>query len=143
MLEVVQTIHEEKIVHCDLKPANFVLVKGSLKLIDFGIDTTNIQHEHQVGTLNYMSPESIEETQTANGRRLNMIYGWPPFYSITGAVPKLRAISDPNHIIDYPTESVPTVPASDKEGVRQIPDTEKSYPLKLSCEIPGWDPKIS
>jgi serine/threonine-protein kinase TTK/MPS1 len=78
MLEAVQTIHEKKIVHCDLKPANFVLVKGSLKLIDFGIakavanDTTNIQHEHQVGTLNYMSPESIEETQTANGKRLNV-----------------------------------------------------------------------
>lgn len=80
MLEAVQTIHEEKIVHSDLKPANFVLVKGSLKLIDFGIakaianDTTNIQREHQVGTLNYMSPESIEETQTANGRRLKVCF---------------------------------------------------------------------
>jgi serine/threonine-protein kinase TTK/MPS1 len=78
MLEAVQTIHEEKIVHSDLKPANFVLVKGSLKLIDFGIaktianNTTNIQRKHQVGTLNYMSPDSIEETQTANGRRLKV-----------------------------------------------------------------------
>ena len=47
-------IHEEKIVHSDLKPANFVLVRGQLKLIDFGIanaianDTTNIQRDHQV-----------------------------------------------------------------------------------------------
>lgn len=54
MLQAVQVIHEEKIVHSDLKPANFVLVKGSLKLIDFGIakaipnDTTNIQREQQV-----------------------------------------------------------------------------------------------
>ena len=54
MLEAVQVIHEEKIVHSDLKPANFVLVKGALKLIDFGIanaianDTTNIQRDHQV-----------------------------------------------------------------------------------------------
>ncbi|KAG8751737.1 hypothetical protein FRC11_009062, partial [Ceratobasidium sp. 423] len=45
-----QTIHEERIVHSDPKPVNFVLVKGSLKLIDFGIakaianDTMNIQH---------------------------------------------------------------------------------------------------
>lgn len=54
MLQAVHVIHEEKIVHSDLKPANFVLVKGQLKLIDFGIanaianDTTNIQRESQV-----------------------------------------------------------------------------------------------
>ena len=46
-------IHEN-IVHSDLKPANFVLVSGQLKLIDFGIanaianDATNIQRDHQV-----------------------------------------------------------------------------------------------
>lgn len=50
-------IHEEKIVHSDLKPANFVLVRGQVKLIDFGIanaianDTTNIQRDHQVRVL--------------------------------------------------------------------------------------------
>jgi serine/threonine protein kinase len=54
ILQAVNTIHEERIVHSDLKPANFLLVKGSLKLIDFGIakaimsDTTNIQRESQV-----------------------------------------------------------------------------------------------
>lgn len=57
ILEAVQVIHDEKIVHSDLKPANFVLVKGQLKLIDFGIakaianDTTNIQRDHQVSYL--------------------------------------------------------------------------------------------
>jgi serine/threonine-protein kinase TTK/MPS1 len=54
MLESVHTIHEERIVHGDLKPANFVFVQGTLKLIDFGIakaiqnDTTNIVRENQV-----------------------------------------------------------------------------------------------
>lgn len=57
MLQAVHIIHEEKIVHSDLKPANFVLVKGQLKLIDFGIanaianDTTNIQRDNQVHAL--------------------------------------------------------------------------------------------
>lgn len=57
MLEAVEVIHNEKIVHSDLKPANFVLVKGRLKLIDFGIanaianDTTNIQRDNQVEAL--------------------------------------------------------------------------------------------
>lgn len=59
MLEAVNVIHEEGIVHTDLKPANFVLVKGSLKLIDFGIakaipnDTTNIARDQQVRALRY------------------------------------------------------------------------------------------
>lgn len=30
-------IHESRIIHSDLKPANFLLVEGRLKLIDFGI----------------------------------------------------------------------------------------------------------
>ena len=37
MVEAVGTIHESKIVHSDLKPANFLFVEGALKLIDFGI----------------------------------------------------------------------------------------------------------
>jgi serine/threonine protein kinase len=54
MLRAVQAIHEEKIVHSDLKPANFLLVAGQLKLIDFGIakrmgdDTTNIHRDQAV-----------------------------------------------------------------------------------------------
>ena len=37
MLEAVQVIHREGIIHSDLKPANFLMVGGRLKLIDFGI----------------------------------------------------------------------------------------------------------
>lgn len=66
MLHSVRAIHEEKIVHSDLKPANFLNVSGDLKLIDFGIakaivseDTTKIIRDAQVGTPNYMSPEAL------------------------------------------------------------------------------------
>jgi serine/threonine protein kinase len=50
----VSGVHEQRIVHSDLKPANFLLVEGQLKLIDFGIakaisgDTTSIARESQV-----------------------------------------------------------------------------------------------
>ncbi|KAJ6337455.1 hypothetical protein OIU76_007183 [Salix suchowensis] len=77
ILQAVNTIHEERIVHSDLKPANFLLVKGSLKLIDFGIakaimsDTTNIQRDSQVGTLSYMSPEAFMCNESdANGNTI-------------------------------------------------------------------------
>lgn len=52
--QAVRGIHDMKIVHSDLKPANFMLVQGQLKLIDFGIaksimgDTTSINRESQV-----------------------------------------------------------------------------------------------
>ena len=39
MVEAVKTIHEARIVHSDLKPANFLFVEGTLKLIDFGSAT--------------------------------------------------------------------------------------------------------
>ena len=68
MLECVRAVHAHDIVHSDLKPANFLLVKGRLKLIDFGIanaiqdDTINVHREVHVGTPNYMSPEAVIDT---------------------------------------------------------------------------------
>lgn len=37
MVQCVHYIHEHGVIHLDLKPANFLMVKGRLKLIDFGI----------------------------------------------------------------------------------------------------------
>ncbi|KAL5982595.1 hypothetical protein ACLOJK_016669 [Asimina triloba] len=122
MLQAVNTIHEERIVHSDLKPANFLLVRGSLKLIDFGIakaimsDTTNIHRDTQVGTLNYMSPEAFlwnEEDPNGNtikcGRPSDiwslgcilyqMVYGRTPFAEYKTFWSKVKAITDKNHII--------------------------------------------
>ena len=45
MLQAVQVLQNEGIVHSDLKPPNFMLVAGHLKLIDFGIAKA-IQPEH-------------------------------------------------------------------------------------------------
>ena len=66
MLHAVSCIHKMGIIHKDLKPANFMLVAGRLKLIDFGIassvqtDKTSVMIDNQMGTFNYMSPESIQ-----------------------------------------------------------------------------------
>jgi hypothetical protein len=80
MLSAVHSIHDERIIHSDLKPANFLFVRGALKLIDFGIakaiqtdDTQNVYRESQVGTLNYMSPEAILVTGSENNGRRHRI----------------------------------------------------------------------
>lgn len=127
-----------KIVHSDLKPANFLLIKGVLKLIDFGIaktignDTTNIHRDTQIGTISYMSPEAILDTNGGiGGQRLmklgkasdvwscgcilyQMVYGRTPFSHLS-MIQKIRAISDSKVPIDFPAAvgSV-TVPESAK-----------------------------
>ncbi|XP_008322007.1 dual specificity protein kinase Ttk [Cynoglossus semilaevis] len=125
MLEAVHTIHKHGIVHSDLKPANFVIVNASLKLIDFGIanriqpDVTSIMKDSQVGTLNYMPPEAIKDTSSQPGKARSkispkgdvwslgcilyyMTYGKTPFQSITNQITKLHAIIDPTHLINFP-----------------------------------------
>lgn len=66
MVMAVNDIHQRGIVHADLKPVNFILVKNEIKLIDFGIadtvgpDVTSIIRDYQIGTINYMAPEALK-----------------------------------------------------------------------------------
>ncbi|XP_054135971.1 dual specificity protein kinase TTK [Melozone crissalis] len=127
MLEAVHTIHEYGIIHSDLKPANFLIVDGMLKLIDFGIanqmqpDVTSIIKDSQAGTMNYMPPEAIEDMSSygENGKPRSkispksdvwslgcilycMTYGRTPFQHITNHINKMHAIVDPSYEIGFP-----------------------------------------
>lgn len=143
MLECVQAVHDMEIVHSDLKPANFLLVQGRLKLIDFGIanaietdHTVNVHRDTHVGTPNYMSPESITDTNAsgagkdADGRPLKkdmkigkasdvwslgcilyqMAYGRPPFAHIASQYSRIMAITNPQHTIEIPPTGVGNAP---------------------------------
>lgn len=124
MLRCVKVVHDHGIVHSDLKPANFVFVKGILKIIDFGIanavpdHTVNIYRENQIGTPNYMAPEALvamnyaqddEKHQQQNRWKVGkpsdiwscgciiyqMIYGRPPYGGFQGQN-RLLAIMNPD-----------------------------------------------
>jgi serine/threonine-protein kinase TTK/MPS1 len=134
MLKCVASVHRHDVAHCDLKPANFLLVKGSLKLIDFGIanviqdDTINVHREHQVGTPNFMAPEALiyanvdTALHTGEGKVVKlgkpsdiwslwcilymMVYGKAPFAQCQGNLQKAMLITNPLHIITYPSTGV-------------------------------------
>uniref|UniRef100_A0A8C4QCJ2 Protein kinase domain-containing protein n=1 Tax=Eptatretus burgeri TaxID=7764 RepID=A0A8C4QCJ2_EPTBU len=124
MVEAVSTIHKQGVVHTDLKPANFLFVKGRLKLIDFGIansiqaDATSFFRDSRMGTLNFMAPETIEDYSDSSegiykvGPKSDvwalgcilflMTYGYTPFQKISKHFQKLHAIIDPSHEITFP-----------------------------------------
>ena len=125
MLQAVHAIHEARVIHGDLNPANFLCVRGALKLIDFGIakkhnaDTTNIARDSQVGTVNYMSPEAIkdmgacsEEGVLKQGRASDvwslgcilyqMVHGHTPFSHIRNLIQKMQAITNTSQPINFP-----------------------------------------
>ncbi|KAK9488105.1 kinase-like domain-containing protein [Lipomyces starkeyi] len=128
MLRCVEAVHRHGIVHSDLKPANFLFVKGVLKIIDFGIAnavpeyTTNVRRETQIGTPNYMAPEALMDVSqldpnTPAGKKCmkvgrpsdvwscgciiyQMIYGKPPYAAYNGTQ-RMLAIMNPNVQISY------------------------------------------
>lgn len=140
MLEAVQIVHKAHVVHGDLKPANFLFVKGTLKLIDFGIaktidsaNTTNIERTSTAGTLNYMSPEALMRNKEKGtykcGRAADvwslgcilyqLVYNRPPFPQ-TDILLKMKDITDPNYQIQF-------------DEIENRPDFEDLYDVMYQC----------
>jgi serine/threonine-protein kinase TTK/MPS1 len=160
MLEAVHTIHERKIIHGDLKPANFLIVSGQLKLIDFGIakaiasdKTENIHRDNQVGTLNFMAPEAFHQVPGAGGPSggagrhhkmgrasdiwslgcilYQMAYGAPPYHSLGNAAVKMAAICSQEPVL-IPDDCPPVLADVLRQCLAKNPARRASIPDLLA-----------
>ena len=87
MLAAVNVVHDHDIVHCDLKPHNFILFRQrrgrdtgapvlfeheqyTLKLSDFGVSrqledsATHVSEDAPIGTVRYMAPEVVHDCRS-------------------------------------------------------------------------------
>jgi serine/threonine protein kinase len=85
--------HERGVIHRDIKPANMMLTSaGVVKLMDFGIarisdDRSLTRVGQTVGSLSYMSPEQIQNTQTPDARSDLYSVGISLYEMVTGSLP--------------------------------------------------------
>ena len=140
MLECLLGVHDEDVVHSDLKPHNFVVVQGRLKLIDFGIanaiqtsETVHVHRETQIGTPSYMSPESLMDYNAMRGVRIpgqprlmklgkasdvwslgcilyQMVYGLSPFAHIANQMARCQAIINWDYAVEFPSRGMGGAP---------------------------------
>lgn len=88
--------HQLGVVHRDIKPDNlFVTLDGEVKIMDFGIARQNNAEHYllqtqpgiMMGTLNYMSPEQLQDSATVDQRADIFSLGVVMYELLTGKLP--------------------------------------------------------
>ncbi|MGE0323076.1 MAG: protein kinase [Polyangiaceae bacterium] len=111
MLEAVANAHKNKVIHCDLKPENFILFRGDrVRLTDFGIAKIALATRSLSGsgTIGYIAPEqalgrpslrsdvfslALMAYRMFTGELPEWPFNWPP-----PGIGKLRATIHPDFV---------------------------------------------
>ncbi|TPX37860.1 hypothetical protein SeMB42_g06841 [Synchytrium endobioticum] len=109
MLEGLEYLHGQGVVHCDLKCANILTTKnGETKLSDFGVSKQlNVLDKNTqavVGTPNWMAPEVIELSGASIKSDIwslactivEMLTGRPPYWDMNPMTALFRIVEDDN-----------------------------------------------
>ncbi|KAL7667911.1 hypothetical protein ACOME3_008638 [Neoechinorhynchus agilis] len=126
MVEAVHVVHANRIAHSDVKPENFILVNGKLKLIDFGMSFyippgLSSLLRPIAGTPDYMPPEVCRSHTTfavfgyqADVWSLGcilyeMTFGYRPFEHVIGNADKIMTIASMRKALPIPACSSPSI----------------------------------
>jgi len=146
LIEALETCHEKRILHRDLKPQNILVnERGELKLLDFGISKVNSMSDLTktgtfLGTPEYMAPEMFSSS-LSDGRVdiyglgavfYEMLAGKSPFFGLSiqhvmtkqaaGAVPYLR-------------ETFPEIPVWLESVIRKCLSTKPEHRYQSVYEL--------
>ncbi len=90
LIRAIDYLHKHQIYHLDLKPENILLSHkgGNIKLIDFGLATTDAFEGIASGTKKYASPEQIKEPSRQGAKSDLYSFGLVVLELFTGDVNK-------------------------------------------------------
>lgn len=144
VLRGLKVIHEKGYVHRDIKPSNIMINKnGVVKLMDFGIAKDLSRQENLtqpniiIGTLEYMSPEQITDTDNIDFASDIYSLGATVHYMLTGKnyiegnnMQKIRAICSGDFSLD-----IPDVSEEFSEVLLRMMHTDKKLRLQSAEEV--------
>ena len=109
VLQGLQYLHDQGVIHRDIKGANILTTKdGSVKLADFGVSTSSLagpdKEAQVVGTPYWMAPEIIQLSGATSASDIwsvgctviELLQGKPPYHNLA-AMPALFAIVNDDH----------------------------------------------
>ena len=136
LCEIIDQIHQKKIIHKDINPSNLLLNQENniIKLIDFGISTTLPRENPEIchpnlleGTLQYISPEQTGRMNRGIDYRTDYYSLGITFYKmLTGVLP--YESTDSMELVHYHIAKRPIAPSVLDPN---IPEVVSNIILKL------------
>ncbi len=122
-----QYAHEQRLIHCDVKPQNMLLrIDGAVLLSDFGLATiadssgSLSQQQEALGTITYMAPEQIQKQARTQSDQYSLgvvVYEWIagrcPFEGVSTEIAVQHMMKPPPSLI----AQVPGLPSTVEEVV--------------------------